>query len=212
MDRFNESPYESIRDWQLAGSSRAWGKIQGFGSLEEGWLFGDGVVFGEAVLDAARVIAQEMTEHGFWTTDAFPAPGGEIAVVAYELGYYLEFTIELDMTITYTLEKDDQEIAYKEGLTPADVAATLATFKDHPCKRSDSFLESTTGMPISADFKVGPLAEARMALFHSSIRIVSSGQAPRYVNISESIIEPETRVNRSSSGSSPRTSYQVAAS
>jgi hypothetical protein len=84
-------------------------KISSFGSLQSGWNFGEGEPSRPDLIQKAIEIDNLAHNLGFNKTDAFPGPDGEVRLCVYEACVYLEFTLELDGTITIISEIEGVE-------------------------------------------------------------------------------------------------------
>jgi hypothetical protein len=112
----NESSPLNWTLW-LQGSRRIEEKIESFGQLTVGWLFGDGVAPSNKTIKRATDFAQAAISLGN-DIDAFPGAAGEIGIAVYGIGYSQEFIFEVDNTITYILDKDDEsELIYTRDLS-----------------------------------------------------------------------------------------------
>lgn len=75
-------------------------------------------------------IENELKSHisGF-RNNQFVGDSGEIRLTVYHGDYYLEFTIEIDQTITYRRELGEQEQDYQEGLSLDEAIEIIKEFK-----------------------------------------------------------------------------------
>lgn len=186
-------------------------KIRSFTSLENGWLFGEGVAPSVETIAIALKLNETAIGKGFASTDAFPGPRGQVAVAVYYSDYYLEITIEADQTVTWLLERSDNEIERLEGLTNDDVARHLDDLREALWRQYDSSVDYTT-IQGSRDSRVGPFPTHRgtVEASLSSPRIVSSGVATKSA-ITSGGTTRTSRLSRLSSGGSPSTYYRLTA-
>ncbi len=103
-------------------------KIKSFGELEDGWDFGTGRASPPEVINKAVEIYNLSETYGI-EANAFPGTDGEIMFAIYPESHYLEFTFELDDSVTFYREKDDQEICYQEGLSFEDAKTKIGEFE-----------------------------------------------------------------------------------
>ena len=103
-------------------------KIASFRNLQVGWHYGSGVPPTDDTINKALILNSEAALAGFKKTNAFPGIDGEIQVTAYHHSTYLELTIEIDGTVTFVYEHDDNEIAY-EKLTFDEARTRLRKFR-----------------------------------------------------------------------------------
>lgn len=118
------SEYEPPKRENMETSTRK--KLQGFGSLNDGWGFGEGVAFQPQVLNKASQLVRSANALGFEETDAFPGLNGEIMVTLYSGQHYWEFTIEADESVTFVYEVGNETRVYEDGL-PFEFAVSMIT-------------------------------------------------------------------------------------
>jgi hypothetical protein len=127
-------------------------KIRTFADLQVGWHYGNGIRPSDKAIEKALILNTEAIKSGFEQTNAFPGIDGEIRVTAYHQSIYVEMTIEIDDSVTYIYEFDDNE---RENvvLTFDQVKAKLRNFRGHLW--GSYVLSTLTTMTTSrADFKV----------------------------------------------------------
>lgn len=92
-------------------------KIVGFRGLDHGWHFGEGTPPTDDMILMALTVNNNISHSGYVETDAFPGIDGEIQLTAYRDQTYLELTLELDGSVTFIHEINDEVVEYEEGLT-----------------------------------------------------------------------------------------------
>lgn len=104
-------------------------KIDSFLKLDQGWHFGKGVPASEKVADIATKLIN-MASMSVFDTDAFPGIDGEIMVTIYHKEHYIEFTVEVDGSITYAYQFGDEDELLEEGLTFNEAKMKLDQFSE----------------------------------------------------------------------------------
>jgi len=99
-------------------------KIHDFINLPEGWSFREGIPPTENVVKKALLLNSAMDAAKFSSTDAFPGVGGQIQVNAYADDVYLEFIVENEQEIFFTLELQN-EIVFE--VVPTDIFQAVST-------------------------------------------------------------------------------------
>ena len=110
-------------------------RIRGFGDLQEGWHYGEGVAFDSAILDRAVALHTQAIGVGLMETAAFPGLNGEVMVTVYDSDDCLEFIIERSDTVTFTEEVGDREVRHVEGLTFKEAEARLRQHGMASCRQ-----------------------------------------------------------------------------
>lgn len=105
-------------------------KIRSFKRLLEGWHYGKGVPPTNAAIEQALKLNSGALSSGFLKTDAFPGIDGEILVAVYYGEWYLEFTLEANMSVTFVAEKNREEVEYVEGLSVEDALNKIAQYRE----------------------------------------------------------------------------------
>ena len=103
-------------------------KIQAFANLKKGWRLGGGVEFAPAALEAAVTVAEAVAAAGF-KSDAFPRRDGGVAVTAYDLPRYWDFSRQPDGLWDVSHEVGDKDIEFVEMQTLNQVLAYVAALK-----------------------------------------------------------------------------------
>lgn len=119
-------------------------RIRAFCRLEPGWNYGEGVGFREEVLALAVELHRRAVSQGFYVTDAFPGPSGEVAVSLYEGPITIEFVVLPSLEIEYVLERDDEELDRAQGLTLEQAVQRIMDVRKGLCRLSAS--SSRSGM------------------------------------------------------------------
>ena len=104
-------------------------KLQEFKNLQNGWHYGEGVSFQQAIIDNTISLHQEAIRLTLFETNAFPGLNGEIMLAIYSGVHYLEFTLEPDDSVTFYREKDNEEICYQEELSLDKAKVKIEQFK-----------------------------------------------------------------------------------
>ncbi len=92
-------------------------KIIGFKDLNHGWHFGEGSPPTDNIILKAVTLNSDIYQAGCVENDAFPGIDGEIQLTGYRGQTYLELTLELDNSVTFVHEHNDDVVEYGEGLT-----------------------------------------------------------------------------------------------
>ena len=167
-------------------------KIREFKELAQGWHFGEGVPIEQSILDAGIALNREAIRLGFLETDAFPGINGEVMLTIYSDDHYLEFTLETDSNVTFYREKDDEEVAYQEGLSFQDAQERIRQLRIEKWMESDFLVEGTT-TPERVD-----LPASRSRIQQEMVESQSLTQSVPFEpeEISVSIVDSITRVLR----------------
>jgi hypothetical protein len=100
-------------------------RILSFGELGDGWHFGEGQAPPIDIIDRAIELHHILKSSGFRSTNAFPGIDGEVIVSAYRENFYLEFTLEVDGSLSFIFEQNDVEEISIEGLTIENVLSVI---------------------------------------------------------------------------------------
>lgn len=153
---------------------------------------------------------------GFFKTNAFPGDAGEIALTITEDMHSLEFVIEVDSSITFSEEVENEVVEYEEGLNQQQAETILRNFR---VKQTWNLLDfskalSSTGMnPDSINLPSGIIlnpmqmvqSEPQLSL-GTAFAIVALPSANISVNITPSL----SKKGKPDFGASHRTYFQVA--
>jgi len=147
-------------------------KIQSFKELKNGWHYGEGVSFGQSILDKAITLHQEAIRLALFETDAFPGLNGEVMFTIYFENHYLEFTLKPDDRVTFYREKKGEEVCYQEGLSFEEAKTKIGEFRKEIWKASASLIRGITtdvykGSQVSPSIIQGTILE-----FQSSVENV----------------------------------------
>jgi hypothetical protein len=104
-------------------------KIRGFNNLPVGWHYGEGVPPSDSTIKKAIALNMEAGGNGFTKTNAFPGIEGEIQFTVYKGQFYLEFTLEVDGTVTFLYEEADEEKDYQTGISFDEALNRIREFK-----------------------------------------------------------------------------------
>ncbi len=185
-------------------------KIYDFQKLEKGWSYGEGIPFQESILDDAVSLIKEAIKFAFYTTDAFPGLDGEIMCTVYYHEHYLEFIIESDRSVTFSREKDGEEICYQEGLLLQDAKDKIKGFWQETWNTtSESSIQSiimTHDLEGSTAWR--SVAHQEYLLSESA---VPSNRLEQFAHILKNIISP-SQLARQSSDASQEIFYLATAS
>lgn len=96
-------------------------KIVTFGTLQDGWHFGEGKRIEGFLIIYALDLMNAVINEGYEILDAFPGLNGEIKICAYCSDHYHSFTINGIDNIDYEHEIGKKEIEYAERLTLNEV-------------------------------------------------------------------------------------------
>ena len=184
-------------------------KIQDFQKLAKGWNFGEGQPFSEKIIKEAKALNKEMIENCFLETGAFPGNDGEIMVTLYYSDYYLEFTIEPNLTITFAKENKKETLEYKEDLTFDKALKLINNFREEIWSSSESFtLPTLTTKKIDSQI----LPSSQVAVIRES-QLLIKNVFPSLVAQSVNILNTSTKrylENPEFFGSSKNEYFQVA--
>jgi hypothetical protein len=176
-------------------------KIYGFKDLPVGWHYGSGVPPTDEAIRKALLLNAEAGFAGFRKTNAFPGIDGEIQVTAYHGSIYLELMLELDGTVIFVYEYNDQEIDYEE-LTLNEAIARIRTFRGLTWALSGLSTSCTT-TPIDRSSRVLPLNLPTMEAA-SPLLIQSASNEPAVISASTlQDTTPGSQEHLQSSGTSP---------
>lgn len=165
-------------------------KIRRFGSLQEGWHYGEGTNFPTVVLELALGLEAFARDQGFMKTDAFPGTAGEVRITLYEGHTYLEFTIETDSSVTYVREKDSAELEYREHMSIEDAKTAITTYWNEKCDLSESSIPIIS-IRASRDRRASNLNPPLEMVEYQWLSSSASGDEGKYsVTTSESSIAP----------------------
>ena len=183
-------------------------KIRSFRELPQGWRYGEGVPFTQDALDRAVSLHRVALQLGFTDTDAFPGANGEIMLAIYAAQHCLEFTLEIDTSITYVHEQNDREVCYQEELTPQQAIARIEELKNELWMQSGSSTKATT-IHIETDSSVSPSRTQELTPeYQSLVRSVYFGLRDLFVGTFASTTA-RSPVIYLSSGASRQTSFQT---
>ena len=112
-------------------------KILSFGSLPEGWNYGNGIPPQKRIIDMAINLNTFALLLGF-QTDAFPGTDGEIQISCYNKDDCLEFIIENSEKISFVFEENDNQKKYNENISFNEVLGELIKYsKENICNTLD---------------------------------------------------------------------------
>ncbi len=104
-------------------------KILSFKKLKAGWLYHDGEVFTDEVIEQARWVNKEAIQAGITTRDATPGPSGQISLCAYLGAMALEVRITKDLKMSLGFDGSDSIFEEEEDdVTCAVVIEKLQRF------------------------------------------------------------------------------------
>ena len=140
-------------------------KIQAFGHFRAGWSHAEGVPFARLVIEQAAGLAQLSNKLGL-RTDAFPGLDGEIMVVIYRKNYAIELTVEVDGTVTFYRDDDnDSDGEPEHGLTLDQAVSRIVTLQlEEECDLSGYWTHYTTTYSLG-DLKASPSKDAQFQYF-----------------------------------------------
>ena len=129
--------------------------INGFAKSAADPILGKSKTPAEYTRSLARQLAQTANNQGFFETDAFLGIGGQVQIVVYYFEHYLEFTVELDGSISYFMEHGSTEIESREKLSIEEVLEIIRVFGKKIWTWSGSSAAGTT-IPEWVDSKALP--------------------------------------------------------
>ena len=116
---------------------------------------------------------QVAVDNGFLETDTFPSLDGGVMIVIYYEQHDLEFTVEIDNTVTFAHDLNGEELSYQEGLSYDEVKQRIKTFRKEAWSLSESSKRATTLTGKGNDSKAQPLAvQVGTGPFQPSINLV----------------------------------------
>lgn len=128
LSGFEERKFESgVARWRYVAE-----KINGFGRLNEGWHFGEGVPATEDNVRDALSILKSGVAHGLWRVNAFPGVEGSV-LVSFKHG---EDLIEIEVengAATCTHERGREEISFDESITVGEATEKLIGIAKQLC-------------------------------------------------------------------------------
>ena len=119
-------------------------RIELFAQMDKGWDYGKGLPFASGVVSLALRVHKAMVANGFYSTDAFPSPSGEIVVTLYSGNNYVEMEVRPDLLLNFTWERDDVEVVAAEDLKIEDAERYLKQLREESWKLSASSTPYTT--------------------------------------------------------------------
>lgn len=152
-------------------------KILGFGFLEKGWCYLEGVSIEKHMINRAIELTRLAVSYHL-QTGAFPGLNGEILVTIYHGKHCLEFTLEPSDTVTYAHMEDEHEHAYIEKLSFSQAKKLLTEFAS-TCHKSASSIKTIT-TTSNAGFKAWLLRTPQEGAFQLLIQIASLYQEAPY--------------------------------
>lgn len=163
-------------------------KIYSFLKLEDGWSYGEGLKFNYEIVALADDIHRYILSLELTETDAFPGLDGEVRITAYYKDYYLEITVNEDRSVDYYLEKNNEKMIIKEGVSLDETFALIFNFWRVHCKNlSESSILNTMIKEEDAS-KVSHLGVKEVSPFlKKSVRLTSRTEP---VIISETFTQP----------------------
>ena len=148
-------------------------KITGFKNLEKGWCYGEGELFKDKTIKAAKLLNQKMLEQGFLTTNAFPGINGEVVATCYYEDNCFEFTIEPTGEIAFAHERGGEELDYREGLSLDGAESILCTLRNQIYASSGLYTGSTTTPVREGSAAVRLVSQAQTAEYRSLVKSAS---------------------------------------
>lgn len=91
-------------------------QIRGYARLPQGWCYGAGGPIPKSSIDRAIQLYREiLTSLNPKRAKAFPGTSGEIQIVAYCGNDRLEYTLEVDGSVTLYHTSGDTEVEFEDG-------------------------------------------------------------------------------------------------
>jgi len=119
-------------------------KIREFENLENGWCYGEGEEIKEDLFSQAESLVNLLTNEGFFNTDAFPGPNGEIMVSVYEGKFYIQFIIEKNKSFNILLENEGKKVTREKNQTYENVKDIISKIRRELWSSLDGYTISTT--------------------------------------------------------------------
>lgn len=113
-------------------------KVNSFVELPEGWHYGEGVSPTVEICQNATKLLRVADFLGITRANAFPGVDGQIQVNFYIEKDVLEFTLELDGTITIAEDEGNNQVGFKEGASWNTAFAKLREFSEKIWDSSES--------------------------------------------------------------------------
>jgi hypothetical protein len=156
-------------------------KIESFRNLSHGWNFGEGVAFGQQVIEAALRLLAHLESYGYTETDAFPGLEGEILVKGYGRTDRVELIAESDGSFTFAVPGGSEFRVYDEDLSENECVKRISKMVLKPGLISESSIPSTILTEETGDSLVLLLA-AKAGSFLSSVNVVPLRRADLFAS------------------------------
>lgn len=177
-------------------------KIREFKNLPQGWHYGRGIPPSDATIENAIELNIEAANNGFTKTNAFPGIEGEIQFTIYPGETYLEFTLEINGSITFLYEENGEEKEYRENLSFDEAIQKISNFKEKLWASSGLFTNNIMTQIRGASRALLSNLPATAAESQVLIKTVPYRQVQVFASTSRSITW-QLLVTRPSSGLSP---------
>ncbi len=155
-----------------------------FEEMLDGWHFGEGVRIDKSAINLSREFLSVGFDLNHDEANAFPGINGEVQLRFYHGDDTLDLTFEIDGSITVVIDKDDEQVLYKEDVTYNQATKFLKEFTYERWNLSELSVQSTTTL----DWVVLPvwhLNNRQMAVSQSLAGIVPKKTVSPSVHISE---------------------------
>lgn len=156
-------------------------KISNFKNLPVGWNFREGIPPSDNVIKSAQLLNSTMKAAKFLSTDAFPGVGGQIQVNAYSENIYLEFMIENEHEIFFTLELENELIFEVVSVDIFQAVSAIFFWGAKLWDTSESLISATLisqkedlQVPLSISYKVESPLSTQNVLKKQGVTSVST--------------------------------------
>lgn len=113
-------------------------KVREYARLPEGWFFGDCQGIENETVTISLRLLREAEHLGLHDTNVFPGGDGELLLTIYHGDYYMDLMVEPDGTVDVTVEKGEEELVYREGVSLLEAISEIGEFKKLLWKHEES--------------------------------------------------------------------------
>jgi hypothetical protein len=157
-------------------------KIIAFAKLSQGWHFGRGHAPSNSVRVNAINMVKSGTAHGLWRTNAFPGTEGSILVSFRHDDHIIEIEIDAESQVTFSYDKGQDEVEFKDGLTVGQAIEKLTTYAKTICTSAPYTLSiSTNSTDVGTEWLSSPRVTEERQYF---VLIVQSKRLEESASIS----------------------------
>lgn len=104
-------------------------KVREYARLPEGWFFGDCQGIEKETVTISLRLLREAEHLGLHDTNVFPGGDGELLLTIYHGDYYMDLMVEPDGTVDVTVERGEEELVCREGVSLLEAISEIGAFK-----------------------------------------------------------------------------------